>query len=161
MPYHFSHSAMSDAEVRGKIDHLDPRRHQNSAACCMAMPLGVAKNTTSQAASGADCGIDELQINPPTQAGEHVSDRHVPASPRDVIASISTSGCCASRRSNSTPGISGTANNTNLDHARLPTGNEQPRATPLRPRHPELQDTPPDNKKPPEGGFWYTQGRND
>jgi hypothetical protein len=73
MPYHFSQSATSlDAEIGRQVDDPTRPRSSNSRRCCIAMPFGVAKNTTSQSAQRASLGSLNCRPTAAAQAGEHV-----------------------------------------------------------------------------------------
>ncbi|CFW28558.1 Uncharacterised protein [Bordetella pertussis] len=74
----------------------------SSAACAMATPCGVAKNTTSQSVSEAFSGAEKASFTRPRRLG-YMSATGNPSSLRDVMAVNSTWGCCDSRRSSSTP----------------------------------------------------------
>ena len=64
--------------------------------------MGVAKKTRSQSWSGLDAGSQYARSTTPRRLGNMWSTRR-PASPREVTATIWTSGWQASRRSSSTP----------------------------------------------------------
>ena len=63
----------------------------SSAACFIAMPLGVAKNTASHFSRAASCGVTNLRSTRRRRLG-NMSDTAMPASPREVIAVSSTPG---------------------------------------------------------------------
>src|SRR4051812_23183022 len=71
-------------------------------ASCIATPLGVAKNTTSQLANALALGSLKARSTRRRRLG-NIAATGVPASLREVMTFNSACGCCASRRSNSTP----------------------------------------------------------
>ena len=68
----------------------------------MAVPLGVAKNTTSQSDSAPVPGSENARSTTPRSDG-NIPDTGLPRSVRDVTASSSTSGCPDRQRISSTP----------------------------------------------------------
>src|SRR5688572_10463981 len=102
----------------------------SARASPIATPCGAAKNTTSQPRSASRVGSTNARSTRPRRLGNIAATR-LPASWREVIAFSSTCGCCASRRSSSTP------------------------VYPVPPTMPALIVIlqSPKNKKPPGGGF--------
>jgi len=74
----------------------------SARVCCIATPLGVAKNTTSQFSSPASSGVENASFTRPRRLG-NMSATGIPASLRDVMAFNSACGWRVSSRSNSTP----------------------------------------------------------
>ena len=119
MPYHCSQSAGSLRRKSAARSMSFTPASSSARAWVMATPLGVAENTTSQAASALAVAPGVLPpatlVLPCTSSGAlkarptwprrlgNMSATGLPASPREVMTLSSTCGCWASRRNSSTP----------------------------------------------------------
>ena len=95
------HGRVLEAEIGGEIDDL----HAGARELARLGHRDAVRRGEEHDVAGGEIGargVGEREIVPAAQAGKHVGDR-VPASLREVIVRTSASGCCASRRSSSTP----------------------------------------------------------
>jgi len=79
-----------DAEIGGQVDNPDTGGQQ-PGTCCMAMPLGVAKKTRSQAANAFSSGTVKARSVWPRRLGKRSATGRL-ASDLEVITCSSTSG---------------------------------------------------------------------
>ena len=102
MPYHSDHSLASFILKSAERSITLTPRTTKLSAINIAVPLGVAKNTTSQVARDSSSGKLNSTSILPRKLGYTASTR-VPASALEVTTPTSTSVCNAKILSNSTP----------------------------------------------------------
>ena len=102
MPYQRLHSAASLMRKSADKSITFTPRANNCSAINIAVPLGVAKNTTSHWASVSNSGAVNSTLICPRKLGYTASTR-TPVSAREVTTATSTSECKAKIRNSSTP----------------------------------------------------------
>jgi len=107
---------IGNAKICGKVDHLDPGLNQG--LCLLHCDsVGCGKKDYVTCSKIRQERINKTEINPTTQAWKHVGNRKSSLTPRSDCPNLHTRMLRQETQEFHT-GITGSANNTNLDHAR-------------------------------------------